>query len=591
MKTFKYLFALAGMAIFALTGCNDDRFLEEKPKSIYTIENAFDKSSQVEAQLTMCHIRLYGWYGKTSDPWTSPYQYKSFGTDVLDQPYWRHDGASGYSNFGTWSTTSGHVSTIWNQLYQVVSYANLTLLGTELENIVWTDEAYRQNLIAEARFFRGFSYLRLGELYGGVPIVEQFNEELKFDYVRSTREETYRYAIGELTFAYENLPDYPESDGRIGKGAAGHMLAEACLALGVETGDNAHYANAVTYATAVIGLHPLMTSRFGVRANPGDASSNRDVPTYLSEGNVFGDLFFPGNYDRSIGNTETVWTFQTPTYEQADETGGQTGSEPMFFSFVARDLNWAPEYVESGAAAGPWKAVSPKYNTATAPAYLGGFGISEARATDYALYHVWTDPTDLRYQEDVTVRTTYICTDPNHSMYETKVPVQMLDQSPTNLSKFSPTFAKIIPLDEWSYRNTDNRHSGYSHDNYGIRSAETCLLLSEAYLRSNQRELAADAINTVRRRAQCTTLFTAADIDINGILDERIRECLFEEGRWFTLLRMEPEVWKRRIYDHGMFTADYPRYNLPIKWDLWPIPQSIRDLNVGADFPQNPGWE
>jgi tetratricopeptide (TPR) repeat protein len=591
MKTIKYLFTVTSIVFFVLTGCNDDKFLEEKPKSIYTIENAFDKSSQVEAQLTMCYIRLYNWYGKTSNPWTSIYQYKSFGTDVLDYPYWRHDGASGYSNFGTWSTTSSHVQLVWNELYQVVSYANLTLLGSEIESIAWTSEDFRKNIIAEARFFRGFSYLRLGEVFGGVPIVDKFSEELKFDYVRSTREQTYLFAIEDLQYAYENLPDYPAVDGRTGKGAAAHMLAEAYLALGVETGNHANYTNAVNYATATINLHPLMTSRFGVRANPADVSDNRNVPTYFPEGNVFGDLFFPGNYDRSVGNTEAVWTFQTPTYEQADETGGQSGSEPMFFSFVARDLNWAPEYVESGAAAGPWKAVSPKYNTATAPAYLGGFGISEARATDYALYHVWTDSTDLRYQEDVTVRTSYICTDPNHSMYEKKVPVYMLDRNPTNLSKYSPTFAKIIPLDEWSYRNTDNFHAGYSHDNYGIRSAETYLLLSEAYLRSNQKELAAEAVNTVRRRAQCKTMYTAGNIDINSILDERIRECLFEEGRWFTLLRMEPEVWKQRIYDHGMFIADYPRYNLPVKWDLWPIPQSIRDLNAGAEFPQNPGWE
>jgi tetratricopeptide (TPR) repeat protein len=590
MKTVNYLFTAICITLASLSACNDNQFLEEKPKSIYTIENAFNKSSQVEAQLTMCYIQLYGWYGKTSNPWTSTFQYKSFGTDVLDIPYWRHDCASGYSNFGTWSTTSGHVSTIWTELYQVISYANLTLLGTEMEHIAWTSEAVKNNLIAEARFFRGYAYLRLAELYGGVPIVDKFSEELKFDYVRATREATYQFAIDDLLFAYANLPDHPALDGRLGKGAAGHILAEAYLALGVETGNQGNYTSAVTYATATINLHPLMTNRFGVRANPEDVSSNRNVATYFPQGNVFGDLFFPGNYDRSIGNTEAVWTFQTPTYEQADETGGQSGSEPMFFSFVARDINWAPEYVEAGAAAGPWKAVSPEYNTATAPAYLGGFGIAEAKATDYAIYGVWNDPSDLRYQEDVTVRTTFICTDPNHSWYEKKVSPAMLNQNPTNLSKFFPLFSKLIPLDEWSYRNTDNFHSSFSHDNYGIRSAETYLLLSEAYLRSNQREQAAEAINTVRRRAQCTTLYTAATIDIHVILDERIRECLFEEGRWFTLLRMEPEVWKQRIYDYGMFTSDYPRYNLPIRWDLWPIPQSIIDLNVGADFPQNPGW-
>jgi len=87
----KYLCLILGTLLLMLFGCDDNAFLEEDPKSIYTIENAFDKSSQVEAQLTMCYIRLYGWYGKTSNPWTSPFQYKSFGTDVLDVPYWRFD--------------------------------------------------------------------------------------------------------------------------------------------------------------------------------------------------------------------------------------------------------------------------------------------------------------------------------------------------------------------------------------------------------------------------------------------------------------------------------------------------------------------
>ncbi len=591
MKTIKYFFTSFCVACFVLTGCNDNKFLEENPKSIYTIENAFDKSSQVEAQLTMCYINLYGWYIKTSSPWTSNYQYKSFGTDVLDYPYWRNNGA-GYSNFGTWSTTSGFVSSIWNDWYLVISYANLTLMGTEMENIAWSSESRKEQVIAEAKFFRGLAYLRLGELYGGVPIVDKYSEVLKFDYVRSTREETFQFAIDNLKAAYDNLPDYPSVDGKLGKGAAAHMLAEAHLAMGVTSGNNANYTNAITYANATIGLHPLMTARFGVRADPSDVSSNRGASTYFPGGNVYGDMFFPGNFNRSKGNTEAVWVIQTATYAQYDATGGQRSAAPQFFSLVARDLNWAPEYMEDGAAAGPWKgARGAEYNTATNPAHTGGFGISEALGTKYALYNVWTDPSDLRYQEDVTVRKEYICMNPPHSMYGKKVPMYMLDQSPTNITKFSPTFSKIIPLDEWSYRSTDQQHGSFNTDGYAIRSGETYLLLAEAYLRNGQKDLAAQAINTVRQRALCTTMYTETNVDIDVVLDERIRECLFEEGRWFTLLRMEPDVWKKRIYDHGMFIVDYPVYNLQIKWNLWPIPQDIRDLNVGAEFPQNPGWE
>ena len=48
MKTYNYLFALM-MAAGAMVSCNDDDFLEENPKTIYTVESAFTKSGQVDA--------------------------------------------------------------------------------------------------------------------------------------------------------------------------------------------------------------------------------------------------------------------------------------------------------------------------------------------------------------------------------------------------------------------------------------------------------------------------------------------------------------------------------------------------------------
>jgi tetratricopeptide (TPR) repeat protein len=590
MKTIRFISIFIGLVILSVTSCdNDDKFLEEKPKSLYTLVNAFEKSSQVEAQLTMCYYRMYTYYASAPFFGLNPYMFKSFGTDVLDQPYWQTGGSAGYSNFSTWSATSGFVETVWNQLYELISYANLTFLGTEAENISWASEDLRTRLKAEASFFRGMAYLRLGELYGGVPIVTEFTEELKLDYQRSTRVQAYQQAIDDFLYAYNNLPDYPGEIGRVAKGAAANMLAEAYLAMGVETGDNSNYTNAITYATETINLHPLMTARFGVRADPGDASTNRGVATYLPNGNVYGDLFYPGNYDLST-NTEAVWVLQTPTYEQADATGGQSSNGGWMFGPALRDLNWKPAYVEDGAAAGPWKNISPPYNTAAFPAYLGGFGISQAMPTNYANYDVWTDPDDIRYEEDVTVRALYECTDANHSMFGQKVPLDMLDQTANVISKYSPIFSKLTPLDEWQYRSSDMMHFTSAHDAYGIRSAESYLLRAEAYLRNGQNTEAAADINTVRTRAECTIMYTAANVDIDAILDERIRELLFEEGRWFTLLRMEPATWKQRLYDHAMFIHDYVKYTISIPFDLWPIPQNTIELNTEADFPQNTGW-
>ncbi len=589
MKTIRYISIFIIAVFLSITSCEkDDKFLEENPKSLYALANAFEKSSQVKAQLTMCYLNMYGFYDNNG--WWSPFMYKNTGTDVLDQPYWQTGGSGGYSNFGsTWSSTSGFVNSVWTSLYQTIAYANATIKGTEVETITWVDESEKNELKAQARFFRGLAYLRLGELYGGVPINLEILEEVKLDYVRATRQETFQQAIDDLLAAYNDLPDYPSEIGRIGKGAPATMLAEAYLAQGVETGDNANYTSAITYATAAINLHPLMYSRFGVRNDPTDLSSNRGEPTYKPDGNVFSDLFCKGNFS-AAENTEAIWVLQTPTYEQYDAYRGPRNRAGWMFTPALRDLNWATGFAEPGSAAGPWKSIDPPYNTASFPAMFGGFGISQVMTTDFASYDVWDDPSDLRYEEDVTVRVLYECSDANHSMFGQKVPISMLDQNPNVFSKYCPLFAKLIPLDEWPYRDTDNMHQSANHDVYGIRSAEAYLLRAEAYLRSNQLDLAADDINELRTRAQCTNYYDSGDMDIDLILDERVRELLYEEGRWFTLLRIDPAVWKQRLYDHAMYIDTYPNYTIEIPFELWPIPNDIIEINTGAEIIQNDGW-
>ena len=98
MKTLRFISIFIGLVILSVTSCeNDDKFLEENPKSLYTLVNAFEKSSQVEAQLTMCYYRMYTYYASAPFFGLNPYMFKSFGFDVLDQPYWQTGGSAGYS--------------------------------------------------------------------------------------------------------------------------------------------------------------------------------------------------------------------------------------------------------------------------------------------------------------------------------------------------------------------------------------------------------------------------------------------------------------------------------------------------------------
>jgi hypothetical protein len=94
-------------------------------------------------------------------------------------------------------------------------------------------------------------------------------------------------------------------------------------------------------------------------------------------------------------------------------------------------------------------------------------------------------------------------------------------------------------------------------------------------------------INVVRSRAKAKPV-TPEEVDIDYILDERIRELYLEEMRMVILLRMGKLVDRvKRFHDNPLL----PGAGIKDHNNLWPIPQNQIDLNYGADFKQNPGYD
>ena len=119
-----------------------------------------------------------------------------------------------------------------------------------------------------------------------------------------------------------------------------------------------------------------------------------------------------------------------------------------------------------------------------------------------------------------------------------------------------------------------------------MRFAETLLLRAEAYLDLNKPDLAAADINKVRNRSKATPV-TVADVNIDYILDERVRELHGEEWRLIILRRTGKLFERVRKYNDNPMCpwAFIDEHNF-----RWPIPQAQINLNVDAKFPQNPGY-
>jgi hypothetical protein len=592
MKKYLYYFATVIFSLItgSMTSCNDDDFLVEVTETSYTYSNAFTVSSQVND----CVTDLYYTHKKFRFPDSGANAFiVGIGTDVCE---YRPTSSDIVSNFSNWSPTWGKIQSVFNSFYSLIAKANLVVHGAE--QVTWNDEGEKTFAVAQARFFRGYCYLGLAEVFGGVPIVEEFFENPKFDYERASREDTYLYAIGELEAAAAVLPEH-QKPGRVGKGAAYHYLAECYLALAtIRNNDAATLDKSIAAANEVMKRHSLMKERFGSRANPNSTNVNNGIPAYEPNGDVFFDMFQRGNLDYEEGNTESLWVEQN-SWASFDEFGN-IGNNVQLVAFIqgTRGAVWRNEWLEPGCGGGPWNGGDVPldnwgYNGSRA-AVTGGYGQAQICPTVFCKNTVWKDCGDDIRNSPVNIRRSFPVMNTNHSLYGQYLHVDDMDKYLTAATVWwiYPVHTKFTPTDDWGWEGLHKNERRYlTTDVYITRVAETYLLRAEAKFRKGDLAGAAADINEVRGRAHAP-LISAADVTIDYILDERVRELYGEEYRWNTLLRMGGNIPNDRITRYGWAIVDEPRWSGTLAQDfLFPIPQQFIDSNLDAVIEQNPMWK
>ncbi len=295
----KILSITIAMTLSIFSSCTKN-FLDEKPLDFLSGKNAYISYSDFNVATNDMYreIRLE-FYTRNEN---TPFDYM-YGCDIVydGQPYVGRQTpmASGLAPTGNIALTH------WTAFYKIISDANIII--DRAPNSTMTDT--QKNLImAKAKFFRAMSYRSLAYLYGGVPLSLSEVANPKTDYVRASKQAVYNQCIEDLKFAVENLQSINVvMDGEINIQAAAHLLAEVYLASG-------QFQNAVDMATKVINdpnVH-LLTNRFGTKST-------------VATGNVYWDLFQPGNQNRKGGNLEGLWVIQLET----DVPGGSSVTTGM----------------------------------------------------------------------------------------------------------------------------------------------------------------------------------------------------------------------------------------------------------------------
>lgn len=535
------LFWVSFLILICLFSCNKD-LLKEKPLSSLNADVTLTSKAGFEAY-------LIGLVRQAREEYTqddNTYFITNFpGTDVGE------DAGAEYFTYRNWvsylTPITNEVKTNWNWAYKnmipqantIIVYAN----KAESKNI-WATDAEKNEVIAEARFFRGYTYNFLANLYGGVPIVDTIANNPKFDYKRSERKQVYEFAKADLEFASKWLPEtVPASkEGRIVKAAANHLLTEVNISLG-------DYDSAIESASRVInsGLYQLMKSRFG---------NQKDMP-----GDVYSDLFIDGNQNRSSGNLESIYVWQIEDFTEGGG-GSRDGNAAV--------RNMAPFLVH---------ITDPSGAVGFSPSDSLGRGVGRVRGTNYSIYDIWKNDEDDIRNSRFNFRRNFFYNNPKSNFWGQIVGPRIAAED--TLRSMYP-YPRKIEGHPWHNDPTSGRTA---KDVYVFRLAETYLLRAEAYFRKGDLQKAADDINTVRLRSHANPVLPE-EVTIDYILDERARELMYEEPRRRTLIRM------------GLLVERVRRYGLIESWrntiqdydSLWPIPQEAIDANFGAELKQNPGY-
>lgn len=589
MKRLKYIAIIIALIGTPFYGCQD--ILEETPRSSLTPE-FFETTEGIEGGLTAAYAYTRYWYGSMGG-----LDMTDFGTDE-----WTEGDQANNPAINTYQLTAddGSTTTAWNRAYPAINTCNGVIeLAPNAEGLSDDEiEAY----VAEAKYLRAHWYFILVQTYGGVTLdlgsgPLKFNREPTINFSRNTEEEVYAAIISDLKDAEEGLGNSSSGDGHVWKASAIHTLAKAYLTRAWLLDSDADYDSALL---AVQRLIPDATSPI---ANYG-AELLDDYAEVHEEGNEYNsEILFSSNR-----NGDATYT-NIGAFISGDDQFLQNRSNFYYRCFYYQDVPGVIRDVQNGR---PWIRMMP---------------------TQYLLHTVFADKTnDTRYHK--SFQSVWYANDEESlpQWSQADADAGYIDASlvgtnkigvgdtalyipPFEISDAEQAASRYVIFDPSEVATQDNmypslvKHNAVQRPQEGTeedpnvgsyrpyiadRLGETYLIGAEAAYMAGNSTLAADFINTVRRRSAAAGMeaaveITAGDVDIDYILEERMRELAGEMKRWFDLKRTETLITRARLYNE--FAApnieEFHRYR--------PIPQaqidgSVDPTQADGKYPQNPGY-
>ncbi|MEZ0483625.1 RagB/SusD family nutrient uptake outer membrane protein [Fibrella aquatica] len=494
---------------------------------------------------------------------------------------------------GTSTTSSGRFSNTWREMYEGIHRANDAIANIGAKSPSTAEKKAR--LIGECKLLRAYFYLRLNQLYKGVPVYLEPVAVTEMNRARETEAAVWDVVVKDLTDAI-NEPALPAkyaaktpTYGRVTKGAAYALRGKA-------------YMYQKKYAEAAADFAKVKEAGY----------------------KLFGDyskLFKEANEQ----SDEMIFSLQhTGVDTYGSTTQWYCGTRSSFGS-CWNNYYVSPKVVElfenKDGSKFNWDAVLPGYSTMSANQrevffYRNGLTAAEIstgtnKGLDMKLYlptgneqrlaKAYADR-DPRLNVSVIVPyATYLGRPQNGAdqVYTNRWPSR--SETPPVLDLFTDSRSQFFYLHrKFVYEGSTellNRQFG-PIDFPLIRYADVLLMWAEALNEQNKTAEAIPLVNEVRARAGIALLNSSTATTVAGQADlrERIRNerrvefinegiNYFDELRWGTLKDMVFSAGSGVNQIWGSITAPYTwKDNIT----TWPIPQT--EIEQNPKLVQNPGW-
>ncbi|MEO6316535.1 MAG: RagB/SusD family nutrient uptake outer membrane protein [Chitinophagaceae bacterium] len=591
-KFFSYSLVFATL-LFVGAGCK--KVLEEQPRTSFT-PGFFTTTDGLQGGVAGIYSSFRGQWG--TQIFTQLY---NTGTDetkkgsAADVTHWFT-----YNNPTIKSNTEDYGG-FWNTLFIDINTANGILQYGADANI---PAATKTQLLAQAKFLRGFCYFYLVTTFGQVPLHTTFNTSASTADAPAPLADVYAQIIKDLTDAAVDLPNTPvATTGKPAtKATALYLLAKTYLWKGWSAaGQPADFTTAYTTAKNLID---------------NKATYNLDLmpyfPSVFVEGGEYGkEILFVIDHTKDL------------KYGQNGATGsggGGAGANQSNFFWRPTYTNINANYPAGGGAnmtvrdvqnGRPFQRIRPntKYvidqafaNRATDSRYDGTFQtvwLSSSTASSPRGSTGATTPRGvLINQVDTSIwMADRVVTPAERAAFKGVIlePEHLPGATVPFTTSFYPSMRK------WD-DSTRADMNDYSDRPYILfRFADLYMIAAEAAFKGGATLAdAATMINVLRTRAAAKPNQTpvqylaavaaqkinAADVTLDFILDERSREFFGEDTRWWDLSRTKTLVQRVQLYNPEGSAGVQP-YNM-----LRPIPQSQIDLvTEGPKYPQNQGYQ